>query len=234
MSTIQPIGDADKIRQILDSLHTYIVGGKLAAGTELPSERELAETLQVSRFSLREALRVAQAQGLIEISRGRRPRVAEPSTHAAAGMIALTLRRSSHTLLDLADARLVLETHIARIAARKASKEQIAELQGTIDRIRAHPSEPELCVDEDLKFHALLVKAAGNFVFEIMLAPLAELLRESRTETLRRGVDPVLDGHVAVLEAIRQRDADAAEAAMIGHLKLARKHLRERNARKAK
>ena len=169
---------------------------------------------------------MAQAQGLIEITRGRRPRVAEPSTHAAARMIALTLRRSSNTLLDLADARIVLETHIARVAAQEASTEQIAKMQATIDRICAHPSEPELCVDEDLKFHTLLVEATGNCVFEIMLAPLGELLRESRIETLRQGVGPVLQGHKAVLEAIRQRDADAAEVAMRSHLELAQSHLR--------
>lgn len=153
--------------------------------------------------------------------------MAKPSTLAASRMIALTLRRSSHTLLDLADARIVLETHIARIAAEQASTEQIAEMQATIDRIRAHPSEPELCVDEDLRFHTLLVEATGNFVFQIMLAPLGELLRESRTETLRKGVGPVIQGHEAVLEAIRKGDADGAEAAMRGHLELAQKHLRE-------
>lgn len=211
----------------MDSLHDYIVDGNLAYGTELPSERELAEILGVSRFSLREALRVAQAQGLIEITRGRRPRVAEPSADAAAQMLAITLKRSSRTLLDLADARIVLETHIARIAASKASDADISKMQESIDIVKANQSDPGLCVEQDFMFHTCLVKATGNVVFEVMLAPLAELLREARKETFRQGAAPVIDGHVAVLTAIRNHDPGAAEGAMRAHLELARRHLKE-------
>lgn len=215
----------DKIKQIIEALHNYIVEGKLAHGTELPSERELAEILSVSRFSLREALRVAQAQGLIEITRGRRPRVAEPSADAAAQMIAITLRRSSQTLLDLADARIVLETHIARVAATKASDADIKLMQEAVDMVAANQTDTRICVEQDYMFHSCLVKATGNVVFEVMLAPLAELLREARKETFRQGVGPVIDGHTGVLEAIKRHDGDAAEAAMRAHLELARKHL---------
>ena len=179
----------------------------------------------VSRFSLREALRVSQNQGLIEITRGRRPRVAEPTADAAAQMLAITLRRSSQTLLDLADARIVLETHIARVAAGKASDADIAQMQETIDIVAANETDPNACVEQDYIFHGCLVKATGNVVFEVMLAPLAELLREARKETFREGVAPVINGHIAVLKAIRDRDPDAAEQAMRAHLVLARKHL---------
>jgi DNA-binding FadR family transcriptional regulator len=223
--TLRPVGNVDKITQIIDSLHDHIVDGNLAHGTELPSERELAVSLGVSRFSLREALRVAQTQGLIEITRGRRPRVAQPSSDAAAQMIALTLRRSSRTLLDLAEARIVLETHIARVAATRASEADIARMQDTIDAVAENTTDPGLCVEQDIEFHACLVRATGNVVFEIMLAPLAELLRETREETFRQGVGPVLDGHIAVLQGVKDRDGDAAEKAMRAHLELAQQHL---------
>ncbi|TVQ20938.1 MAG: FadR family transcriptional regulator [Spirochaetaceae bacterium] len=191
----------------------------------MPAEHELTQSLGVSRFSLREALRVAQAQGLIEISQGRRPRVAAPTADAAAGLIELTLRRSRRTLLDLAEGRIVLETHIARQAALKATEQSMAAMQATVDAVKAHPGDPDRCVDADIEFHRLLVEAAGNLVFEIMLAPLARSLRDARRETIRRGVRPVLDGHSAVLRAVRARDGDAAERAMREHLELARSHL---------
>ena len=196
-------------------------------GTELPAERELAEALGVSRFSLREALRVAQAQGLIEISRGRRPRVAAPSADAAARIIEITLRRTDRTLLDLADARIVLEAHIAREAATRVSDTDIAQLQETIDLIVQNKCDPDLCAEQDIRFHALLVKATGNVVFEVMLAPLALLLREARKETLRQGTEPVLNGHTAILSALRRHDPDAAEHAMRTHLELAQAHIRQ-------
>jgi DNA-binding FadR family transcriptional regulator len=226
-TNLQPIGNVDKIKQIIDSLHNHIVEGNLAHGTELPSERELAEILGVSRFSLREALRVAQTQGLIEITRGRRPRVAEPSARAAADLIAITLRRSSRTLLDLAEARIVLETHIARVAAKKTTDADIAAMQVTVDVIEQNQTNPGICIEQDYAFHNRLVKATGNVVFEVMLAPLDELLHEARKETFAQGVRPVLDGHVAILEAVKKHDPDEAEKAMRDHLELAQAHLKQ-------
>ena len=231
---IQPIGNVDKIQQIIEALQSHIIDGKLTHGTELPSERELAEQLGVSRFSLREALRVAQAQGLLEISRGRRPRVAAPSAGAAAEVIALTLRRSKNKLLDLVAARQGIESQIARFAAMNASDADIEALEKTIEIIDANRSDPVTCVEQDIEFHNILVRASENLVFEIMLAPLAQLLRESRLETIRKGVDHVIVGHKAVLEAVRERDPEQAARAMHNHLDLAEADLRQLLAEKKK
>lgn len=222
---IQPIGNIDKLQQIIATLHKFIIDGNLQYGTELPSEKDLATALHVSRFSLREALRIAQVQGLIEISRGRKPRVAEPSAVAAAQMISLTLRRSQRTLLDLASVRLVLETYVAAEAAARVSDDDIDRLQKTVDIITAEAGNADICVAQDIEFHSILVKAAGNIVLEIMLAPLAQLLRETRRENIQYGVDPILQGHVAVLDAVRKHDSAAAAAAMRTHLELAKTNL---------
>ena len=72
MDKLEPIKDTKKTEKIIAALKAHVVQGNLKTGTEFPSEKELALQLGVSRFSLREALRVAEAQGLIEISRGRR------------------------------------------------------------------------------------------------------------------------------------------------------------------
>jgi DNA-binding FadR family transcriptional regulator len=74
-----PIKARDKIEQIVEILKNLIIEEKLSPGSVLPSERELAAQLHVSRYSLREALRAAQAQGLIELNQGKRPRVTLPS-----------------------------------------------------------------------------------------------------------------------------------------------------------
>ncbi len=227
IENLSPIGDTGKIQQIVKSLQDFIIEGNLEHGTELPSERILASHLGVSRFSLREALRVAQAQGLIEIMRGRRPRVARPSADAAATVIALTLRRTKKTLLDLVAARQGLETQIARLAALHAKEEQIAEMQQTIRMIDANRTNPEICVEQDIKFHDILIRATDNVVFEIMLAPLGELLRDSRKETIRQGVDRVITGHKAILSAIQKKDPEKAAQAMFKHLKMAEEDLRK-------
>ena len=97
---LKPILNNDKIEQLIMVLQNYIIDGNLKAGDKIPAERDLASQLGVSRFSLREALRVAQAQGLIEITCGRRPTVARPSAIAAAKIISLTLRRTGKALLE--------------------------------------------------------------------------------------------------------------------------------------
>jgi GntR family transcriptional repressor for pyruvate dehydrogenase complex len=226
-TTISPIADTDKIQQIIKAIQDFVIEGNLEHGTELPPERILASQLGVSRFSLREALRVAQAQGLIEISRGRRPRVARPTADAAAKLIALTLRRTRQTLLDLIAARQALESQIARLAAQHAKEHHIKAMQETIRKIEENRANPEICVEQDIQFHHTLVEATDNVVFEIMLAPLGELLRDSRKETIREGVDRVISGHKAVLAAVRKRDPEKAAKAMYQHLKMAEEDLRK-------
>jgi len=223
---ISPIQRGDTVQQIVIALKELIIGGDLEPGTPLPSERELSERLEVSRFSLREALRVAQAQGLIEIRQGRRPRVAGPSAAPAAEVIALSLKRSRNTLLDLIVARQGLETQMARVAAQTISNQDLESLEQTIRSIESNPSDPGNCVEQDLVFHEILVKATNNPVFNIMLAPLTELLRRSREQTIRRGIDRVIIGHREILAALRKRDPEAAAGAMYRHLEMAEEDLR--------
>jgi GntR family transcriptional repressor for pyruvate dehydrogenase complex len=227
IARLSRIEDSDKIQRIIQAIQDFVIDGDLEHGTELPPERILASQLGVSRFSLREALRVSEAQGLIEISRGRRPRVARPSAKAAAKVIALTLRRTRKTLLDLIAARQGLETQIARLAARHASASQIAGLKATIRKIEENQENAEVCVEQDIAFHQILVDATDNVVFEIMLSPLGELLRDSRKETIRVGVDRVIQGHKQILAAISQRDPERAAQAMQRHLKMAEEDLRK-------
>ncbi len=224
---LKPLPNGDKIEQIITVLQNYIIDGNLKPGDAIPPERQLASQLEVSRFSLREALRVAQTQGLIEISRGRCPRVAKLSAAAAANVIALTLRRSGKVLLDLIEARQALECQIARLAAARAQQSHIAAIRQTIESMEQNKNNLNLCVEKDIEFHNILVEASGNKVFEIMLAPLSELLRKSRKETMRaNGVQHAIVGHKLLLSAIIEKDSDKAAEAMYRHLEMAYEDLK--------
>ncbi len=212
---------------IIRTIHSYILDGKLKPGSELPPERVFAEQLGVSRFSLREALRAAQVQGLIEIRKGKRPRVSEPTSNAAADVIALTLKRKKRTLLDLIEVRMAIETEVAKKAASKATARDILELEETIHSIRNNPDDHNLCIREDIKFHEILMRVTENPIFAIMIGPLTELLRESRMKTIQSGVDHIVQGHGNVLKAIRNRDPDRAHQAMREHLEMAEKDIKK-------
>ena len=223
---LSPIVNNDKMAQLISTLQDFIVNGNLKPGMELLPERQLAQQLKVSRFSLREALRVAQAQGLIEITRGRRPRVANRTLAAASEVIGLTLKRSEKTFMDLLEARQGLECRIAKLAATRANSSHIHRLKQTIQQIEKSRDDVSFCVERDVEFHRILVEASGNVVFEIMLEPLADLLRATRLETMRRrGVQRAISGHRKILKAIIEKDPDQADKAMSTHLWMAKEDL---------
>ncbi len=209
------------------ALKEYILNGKITPGTELPPERDMAKAVGVSRFSMREALRVLQVLGLIDISQGRRTRVAGNSTLPVTSLLALTLRRSGASKIQLIEARKSLEGHIARLAALRADPTHIQKLCKSIEEMQHHRDELSTCVEKDLEFHSILVEASGNLAFEIMLAPLMELLRDQRNETIRySGVDLVIQSHAKILSAIQMKDPDQAERSMNEHLAKAEQDVR--------
>jgi GntR family transcriptional regulator, transcriptional repressor for pyruvate dehydrogenase complex len=210
------------------ALKEYILGGNLIPGTVLPSERDMAKAVGVSRFSMREALRVLQVLGLIDISQGRRTRVAGNSISPVTSLLGLTLQRSGVPKMQLIEARRSLEGHIARFAATRAKPHHLEALRVSIADLQRRPNDLSFCVEKDLEFHSTLVKASGNVAFEIVLAPLMELLRDQRNETIRHsGVEPVIQSHARILSAIQARDSDLAERCMDEHLAKAEEDVRE-------
>jgi DNA-binding FadR family transcriptional regulator len=219
---------ADKVEQAVSVLQEYIIDGKLEPGTELPPESEMAKQIGVSKFSMREALRVAQSQGLVEISQGRRTKVAGVSLKPAAGIMNLILRRSQHLLLELTEARQSLEVSIVRFATLRATEDQIKSMEQTIKDMDQNREDLDYCVDKDIEFHDILVESTRNRVFKLMLEPLAKLLRDSRIKTWRiSGVDKAISEHQWVLDAIKSRDANFAAETMAEHLQTAESNLKE-------
>ena len=218
---------SDKVEQAVQALHEYIINGNLAAGTELPPESEMAKQLGVSKFSMREALRVAQAQGLVEIVQGRRTKVAEVSLEPATGIMNLIFRRSDNALLELTEARKCLECNIVRFAALRVQAEHIEAMQETIQALREHQNDLKFCIGKDIEFHNILLKASNNKVFEIMLAPLTELLKRSRLETLSiSGIQKAIDEHTTILESLIKKNPEMAVEAMSKHLQTAEENLK--------
>lgn len=218
----------DKVELAVEALHKFIVEGNMKPGTNLPPENEMAKQIGVSKFSMREALRVAQSQGLIEISQGRRTKVADVSIKPAAGVMNLMMRRSKHMLLELTEARQSLECEIVRFAAIRASDEQIEAMAQTIKDINDHRHDIEYCVNKDIEFHDIMAQATNNRVFGIMLESLAELSRASRLKTMRiSGIDKPIIEHRAILSAIKARDPEEAVICMQKHMQTARSSLNE-------
>ena len=124
LEELEPVDRTSILDSVIEQLEGLIFGG-FEPGEALPSEGKLAEALGVSRLTVREATRTLAARGLLEITQGRRPRVAAPNGALVGDFFKIAVRRDPRALLDLLEVRKALEVHIAVLAARRAAKSEI-------------------------------------------------------------------------------------------------------------
>jgi len=218
----------DRVSEVVQAFEHKILSGGLNPGDPLPSEREISAQLGVSRTVVREAIGRLASLGLVRSVHGSGTRVAAPNGKEISVGYQRLLRWSDCRLEDLAAVRLPLETAIAASAALNRSEAQIVQLEQT-QQILGNPAKSlKAHVKADLDFHAILADATGNSIFQLVLAPMQELLIESRTQTLgRHGAALAHRHHAAILSAVRARDAQLASQAMREHIEANFQHLHE-------
>ena len=198
---------------------------KLHPGDRLPPERSLADLLEVSRPSLREALHILQAQGLVQIKHGQGTFVQEP---IVAQELRASMMSTTHGLNELFDAREVLEVPASKWAADKASKEDIRLLRATLNQIETVTATAPIDFDQlqilDAKFHLTIVGIAGNRFINQTLNVLQDVMKMSMETTLRLpGRSTVSrDEHNAILSAIESGNGDLASKLTLQHITGAR------------
>ena len=218
----------DLVAETVTQLRSQILAGRYGTDGELPTEAELSRKFGVSRTVAREAMRTLRAQGLVVVSRGRRPRVKPFDSEVVTDSLQVLLLRSQGTLLHLGEIRRPLEVEIAGLAAERATDADIAAMQESIEAQSAARTVKKQ-VASDRKFHELLAASTENPLFQLFLSTIATLINESRHRTISRvGPDRAIEGHVAILAAVRQRDVPAARAAMRLHLRMAEEDLAEK------
>jgi DNA-binding FadR family transcriptional regulator len=199
-----------------------IMHGELPAGTKLPSERQLAERYDVSRPIVREVLGKLAERNLVEIMPSRGSFVRGPRSTDAAGYLAAHYRRSQATSRDLVEARTMLESTAAGLAAERATEDDLAG----IERALAAFERSVGILDQaryDLAFHLAIARAAANPVIETMFGSITGLALELMLRSL---ADPEVTQvsvpfHRRIADAIKDRDAAGARRAMIEHLGVA-------------
>lgn len=206
---------------------------ELEPGSPLPSESELADELEVSRLTVREAVRSLQARGLIEVRHGRRPVVARLSATAVVDFFTASVRRDPRNLLDMLDVRRALEVHIASLAARRVSRTASAVMGDALAAMGDGIDDPEAFNAADVRFHEALAAASGNQILTFLIEAMAEPLRASRVLSSRghiarrRPLEQVIDEHTRIYECVVAGDSNGAAAAMQDHLAQTERSLRE-------
>lgn len=224
--TFKPRQTITAVDQVLSEISDFVMREDIAPGAELPPEEVMAAQLKVSKVTLRQALGLAQAQGLIEIRNGQRARVAKPSLQPLMNMMDITLRRMGQKdFEDLVEVREILEVNIARDAARAAQEEHIKAMEETIAEMEQNREDLNFCVKKDIEFHSILRKSTSNRIFDVVLAPIAKILADSMEKTLGSGgIQAAVEAHRWILEAVKEKDPDQAEAAMRKHMVRVRRY----------
>jgi GntR family transcriptional repressor for pyruvate dehydrogenase complex len=182
-------------------------------------------------LTVREATRALEARGLLEITQGRRPRVAAPNGALVGDFFKLAVRRDPRALLDLLEVRRALEVHIATLAAKRAGQGELADLEMSINAMRAADGF-EAFHAADLRFHENLAAASGNRLLVFLIEAFADPLRASRQRSFvghqarGGGISDVIQQHQTILDAVTARNPKAAAQAMRDHLQQTEQDLR--------
>ena len=206
--------------EVVNQIHELIREGKLKAGDQLPSERELAETFKVSRASVREALRALETQGLVVSRTGTGTFVADLPIELLVAPLASLLIKHKKALADIFETRRLIEPRIASLAAERVTDRDIEQMRTILERQREEVSRGATGVEEDAEFHFSIGRATQNQALEKLVSGLMDILSDSREESLQTPgrSQASLESHLKILSAIEEHDTEKARVAMLNHI----------------
>lgn len=209
--------------EVFKALHGLILSGELKPGDKLPPQRELAQRMDVSRGTLREAVHKLVALGLVTPRQGVGTLILKDGNP-----LRYMSSLEDHFLLDgisardFLEARLIIETAVTRLAVERATDQERASLEELIQRQQraAQQGTLEEFSQLDTDFHLALARASGNRVLARLEETVLDLLRQfiRKVSALPGAVEDALKFHSRILHALRNRDSHEAEQLMASHL----------------
>lgn len=215
---LRPMVRSRLYEQVISRLRDHVAVSGLRAGDRLPTERELAERLGVSRASVKQAIVVLEVQGLVDVRHGGGMFLVHG--HLDTEPVEKLVERRQR-LPDVLDAREAVETKLAELAAGRRTSDDLEALRDALVLMADEISRGEPGVEGDRRFHAAVTAAAHSAILTEFMRSLADPIAESRTESLRQpGRSPrSLSQHRAILDAIAAGNPRAAATAMRRHVR---------------
>lgn len=212
-----PVSRSKLYEQVVDRIRAHVAEAGLRAGDRLPSERDLAERLGISRASVKQAIVVLEVQGLLDVRHGGGTYLRKDSLDVEPVEELVARRRR---LPDVLEAREALETKLAELAARRRTDSDVATIDAALEYMSSEISSGGSGEEGDRRFHAAVTAAAYSSILAEFMRSIADQITESRHESLRQPGRPSrsLTQHRKIAEAIRLGDAGAAAAAMRRHV----------------
>jgi GntR family transcriptional regulator, transcriptional repressor for pyruvate dehydrogenase complex len=225
----RPIQAKKIYEEIVEQIRQLMENGSLKPGDKLLSERELAEKLQVSRASVREALRALEMMGFVEIKTGGGTFVKETSAEGIIQPLAMFISIEKGTFFEIYEIRKIFETAAAHLAAERATPVDMAKMKENLEKMNAAMGEDdsEKGEDSDAAFHYSIAEATQNVWLLRLLNTISDSFRKTVSAARRQlymtpGYPQILmEQHTTIFKAIRDRNPDLAEKAMLEHLNFA-------------
>lgn len=213
------------VSMISDDLLTRVVSGEFAPGDTLPGEQDLVARHDVSRMTVREAIKTLEAMGVARIERGRGTFVNPLNRWTSMEAI---LRATSNgendatAAIQLIELRRMLETGAAELAASRITPDEIDSIRGHLAAmVVAHTADDVAgFVQADLAFHAVILHASDNVFLGVLFDPLSRVLASRRTQTSRVSAIQAhaIEQHGHIVRALETGNAEQARQAMDGHI----------------
>ena len=226
----KPIKKGKLSEIVVERLNAQIRSGELKSGEKLPTERAMAESMGVSRTVIREAIRLMVDKNILELRNGR-GYVRQLTFDEIVTNICGSIVPGQISLLEIMEVRTVLELYIVKKAAENITEQQIEELQESIDKMDQLMKEGDKGSVEESAFHRGLAEAAGNSALKSIYVLCEELFNSTQHFTWK-GVQSVhgapntaVADHQAILDALKEHNANRAELLMQAHMDYAKKNL---------
>ncbi|MGO8759015.1 MAG: FadR/GntR family transcriptional regulator [Terracidiphilus sp.] len=209
--------------QVVNHIRSLIENGTLQPGDKIPPERELARSLKVSRASLRTGIGYLAAMGVMKVRHGVGTFVADGPPQFGSASLSLIGALHGFQSWQMFEARIILESHLAALAAERGKQEHFAALAEEVAEMFAAMNSPSDYLIHDLLFHRTVSQASANPILAAIIETITSALYDSRRKTVERSIDlrESAEMHRQIFRAIRTRNAKDAHNLMEKHLRMA-------------
>ena len=201
-------------RQVMESIEQMILEQQLGPGDVLPTETQIADQLQVSKSSVREAVKMLEALGLVEIRRGLCTVISENPQRGFLNVLMSQLYLHSGSTDDLRVFRQVIEAACTNLAMETATDSDLQLVRQALEQFRRKVEQGALEVEDDIHFHMQIVQATHNTFLVTLASALYSLFRDSIRHSIQENPRTALHDHERIFQAFLDRDSSAATKAI--------------------
>ncbi|WP_406615151.1 FadR/GntR family transcriptional regulator, partial [Candidatus Caldatribacterium sp.] len=199
---LQPLERESLVQLVLKQVKEALISGELKPGDRLPSESDLANTLGVSRGSVREALRMLEALGVVERKRGKGIFIPEKPRHAILDPLVFSLLTQQGSSTDICELRFILEPVFTALAATKATTKDLEALERMVDETEASLQQGILPLEKDIEFHRKVFSLTQNPYIEKIGNTILDLFRASMWTSMKTMPYTAVHDHRKIVEVM--------------------------------